>query len=136
MNKNKEGEGQKGEGQNHAKLETKEQLIHIIKEWVKIDNEIIVLQNELKKRKTEKSKLSVNLIDIMKSNEIDVFDIKDGQIKYINRKIKKPITKKVLLDTLTKYYEGDFMKANDVNSFIMDHREEVVKESINRKIID
>ena len=124
------------EEQKDVKLETKEQLIHTIKEWVKIDNEMLVLQNELKKRKADKAKLSIKLIDIMKSNEIDVFDIKDGQIQYTNRKIKKPITKKVLLDTLTKYYEGDFMKANEVNSFIMDHREEVVKESITRKIIE
>ena len=124
------------EEQKDVKLETKEQLIHTIKEWVKIDNEMLVLQNELKKRKADKAKLSIKLIDIMKSNEIDVFDIKDGQIQYTNRKIKKPITKKVLLDTLTKYYEGDFMKANEVNSFIVDHREEVVKESITRKIIE
>jgi hypothetical protein len=115
-------------------LETKEQLINTIKEWVKIDNEMLVLQNELKKRKSDKVKLSTKLISIMKSNEIDVFDIKDGQIQYTNRKIKKPITKKVLIDTLTKYYEGDFMKANELNSFIMDHREVVTKESITRKI--
>ena len=119
-----------------VKLETKEQLIHTIKEWVKIDNDMLILQKELKKRKTDKAKLSVKLIDIMKSNEIDVFDIKYGQIQYTNRKIKKPITKKVLLDTLTKYYEGDFMKANELNSFIMDNREEVIKESITRKIIE
>jgi hypothetical protein len=118
------------------KLETKEQLVTTIKEWVKIDNDMLILQNELKKRKAEKAKLSQKLIDIMKSNQIDVFDIKDGQIQYTNRRIKKPITKKVLLDTLTKYYEGDFMKANELNSFIMDNREEVVKESITRKIID
>jgi hypothetical protein len=116
------------------KLETKEQLIKTVKEWVKIDNEILVLQKELKKRKEEKCKFSKKLIDIMKSNEIDVFDIKDGQIQYTSRKLKKPITKKVLLDTLTNFYDGDFMKANELNSFIMDHREEVIKESISRKI--
>ena len=125
------------EGENEKKfykLETKEQLIHAIKEWVKIDNDILVLQKELKKRKEDKAKLSVNLIDIMKSNDIDVFDIKDGQIQYTHRKIKKPMTKKVLFETLTKFYDGDFLKANEVNSFIMDHREEVTKESIVRKI--
>jgi len=124
------------EAHQEEKLETKEQLVNTIKEWVKIDNDMLILQNELKKRKAEKAKLSQKLIDIMKSNEIDVFDIKDGQIQYTNRRIKKPITKKVLFDTLTKYYEGDFIKANELNAFILDHREEVVKESITRKIIN
>lgn len=116
------------------KLETKEQLINSVKEWVKIDNEILILQKELKKRKDDKMKFSNQLIEIMKTNQIDVFDIKDGQIQYMNRKVKKPITKKVLLETLTKFYEGDFMRANELNTFILDHREEIVKESITRKV--
>jgi len=116
------------------KVETKEQLIKTVKEWVKIDNDILILQKEQKKKKAEKEKLSKLLIDIMKSNEIDEFDLKDGHIQYTNRKVKKPITKKSLLDTLTKYFGGDFMKANEANSFILDNREEIVKESIVRKI--
>ena len=70
----------------------------------------------------------------MKSNEIDCFDINNGQIQYVNKKVKKPMTKKVLFDVLTKYYNGDFLKANEMKDFIMDNREETSKESISRKI--
>jgi len=37
-------------------METKEQLIHSIKEWVKLDNEIRTLQKEQLYRKKEKEK--------------------------------------------------------------------------------
>jgi hypothetical protein len=70
----------------------------------------------------------------MKRNEIDCFDINDGQICYTKKNVKKPITKKILLDLLAKYYDGDLLKANDVNNFILNNREEEVKESIVRKI--
>ena len=75
-------------------METKEQLIKSIKEWVKIDNEIRALQKEVKKRNDEKKNISKNLIDVMKNNEIDCFDLKDGQIMYSKKNVKKPITKR------------------------------------------
>jgi hypothetical protein len=115
-------------------METKEQLIKTIKEWVKMDNEIRSLTKELNNRKNEKKKISNSLMEIMKKNEIDCFDINDGQICYSKKNIKKPITKKVLMDILSNYYNGDITKANELNNFIIDNREEVVKESIERKI--
>jgi hypothetical protein len=115
-------------------METKEQLIKTIKEWVKMDNEIRSLTKELNSRKNEKKKISNSLMEIMKKNEIDCFDINDGQICYSKKNIKKPITKKVLMDILSNYYNGDITKANELNNFIIDNREEVVKESIERKI--
>ena len=58
-------------------------------------------------------------MDIMKDNEIDCFDLKDGQICYDKKTVKKPITKKTLFDVLTKYYEGDIHEANNVKDFII-----------------
>jgi len=117
-------------------METKEQLVKTIKDWVKIDNEIRGLNKEINTRKTEKKNLSTLLIETMKKNEIDCFDIKDGQICYTKKNIKKPITKKVLMDILSNFYNGDITKASELNNYIIDNREEVVKETIERKIIN
>lgn len=115
-------------------METKDQLIQNIKDWVKLDNEIRLLNQELSKRKLEKKKITDLLIQTMKTNEIDVFDINQGKIVYSKKTVRKPITKKGLLDILSKYYEGDIEQAEQVNEFILDNREVVVKESIVRKI--
>ena len=84
-------------------LETKDQLIQKIKEWVKIDNEIRTLQKEQAKRKTEKKKISMELMDVMRMNQIDCFDINDGQLMYSKKSVKKPITKKNLMTILSSY---------------------------------
>lgn len=115
-------------------METKEQLIREIKEWVKIDNEIRMLQKETNNRKNEKKIITNNLINIMKTHQIDCFDIKDGQLMYTKKNIKKPITKKNLITILSSYYNGNTEKAINLNNFIMDNREEIVKETITRKI--
>lgn len=115
-------------------METKEHLIKTIKEWVKLDNEIRTLQKEQVQRKNDKKKVSTQLMEIMKKNEIDCFDINDGQICYSKKNIKKPITKKVLMGVLSKYFKGDTLKASELNEFIIENREEIVKETIVRKI--
>lgn len=115
-------------------METKEQLINTIKQWVKLDNEIHALKKEEKQRTNEKKLVSAKLMEIMKKNEIDCFDIKDGQICYNKKNIKKPITKKHLMDTLTNYFKGDLLKATDINNYIIENRDEVVKETIFRKL--
>lgn len=115
-------------------METKEQLIHTIKEWVKLDNEIRALQKEQAKRKNDKKAMSVLLMETMKKNEIDCFDINDGQICYTKKSVKKPITKKLLMDTLSNYFDGDLLKATNLNNYIIENREEETKENIVRRI--
>jgi hypothetical protein len=115
-------------------MESKEELIKSIREWVKIDNEIRILQKEQIQRKNEKKKISANLMEVMKKNEIDCFDINDGQILYNKRNIKKPITQKKLVGILSNYFNGDISKATEVNNYILENREEIVKETIVRKI--
>jgi hypothetical protein len=120
--------------QSEQSVDTKEHLIKMIKEWVKIDNEIRELQKQQSIRKVEKKKISETLIEIMRKNEIDCFDINDGQIIYNKKSVKKPITKKILFDILSKYYKGDSNKAEDMQNYILENREEVVKETISRTI--
>lgn len=113
---------------------TKNILVQNIKDWVKLDNEIRSLKKEENIRKNEKKKLNENIMNIMRENEIDCIDIKDGQICYNQKSVKKPITKKYLLEILSKYFNGDSEKADHANDFILSNREEIIKESIVRKI--
>jgi hypothetical protein len=115
-----------------ASLETKEQLIHKIREWVKIDNEFRMLQKEMNKRKQEKKNISKELLEVMRQNEIDAFDLKDGQLVYAKTKTKKPITKKTLFGLLSTYFKGNTEKASELNEFIMENREEVIHEKLVR----
>ena len=115
-------------------METKDQLIQTIRKWVQIDNDIRALQKEQVQRKNEKKKLSNDLMEVMRKNEIDCVDLKDGQLIYTKKSVKKPLTQKMLLSVLSSYYDGNALKASELSNFIMDNREEVIKESIMRKI--
>jgi len=115
-------------------METKEELVTSIKEWIKIDSEISTLQSEMKERKNKKKQLSELLMSTMKKNSIDCFDINGGSLVYKKNKIKKPLNAKTLMSTLQTYFESSPAKAEELTKFIMENREEQIKETIKRKI--
>jgi len=115
-------------------MEKKQLLIENIKEWVKLDNEIRELKKQEKTRKKNQDELSKILMETMKSNEIDEFDINKGKIVYKKKTVKKPITKKNLFEILSKYYNNDLTTASKLNNFIMDNREETIVETITRVV--
>jgi hypothetical protein len=115
-------------------METKEQLVNNIKEWIKIDNEIAQLKTEIKERNNKKKALTENLVSVMKTNQIDCFDINGGALVYKTNKVKKPINGKTLLAALQNYYKTDVKMAEELAKHVMDSREEQIKETIKRKI--
>ena len=88
-------------------METKEQLMEGIKEWVQTDNELIKLKNRVKEMNQKKKELTESLVGVMKQNEIDCFDIKGGSISYKKNIVKKPITGKTLMASLAQYYKNE-----------------------------
>jgi len=118
---------------NDETLSTKEQLVNNIRDWVKIDTEISQLRNEIKERNNKKKNMTENLVNVMKTNNIDCFDINEGSLIYKKSTVKKPINSKTLLSSLQSYYK-DQNVAEDLTKYIMDNREEKIKETIKRKV--
>ena len=115
-------------------METKEQLVNNIKEWIKMDTEIAELKAQIKERNNRKKNLTENLVTVMKTNKIDCFDINGGALIYKTNKVKKPINGKTLLAALQNFYKSDPKIAEELTKHVLDSREEQIKETIKRKI--
>jgi hypothetical protein len=118
----------------HDEKSQKERTVQLVKEWVKYDNDIRKLQKEISNRKKERALLSHDLMNIMKDTNTGCYELKNGVLMYSVKNVKKPMTKKVLFEVLQKYYNGDVIKAEQLNEFIMNNREEMVQEKLVRKI--
>jgi hypothetical protein len=114
-------------------MDTKEELVKHIREWIEIDNDINVLHKKIKQLKENKKTLTSSLVNVMKNNEIDCFDINDGKLIYSKSKIKKPINKKTLLSALDVYFQDNSELAKEISDHILNSREETIKESIRRR---
>jgi hypothetical protein len=113
--------------------DTKTELINNIKEWIKLDNEIIKMKATIKEKNTKKNKLTDTLVSVMKTNSIDCFDISGGSLVFKQTKIKKAINKKSLLQALQNYYKNDTEKAEEIVQHVLSNREEKIKDTIKLK---
>ena len=124
----------KAVAQKKTNTNTKEELINNIREWIKIDNDLNNLKKEIKNKTTQKKTLTDNLVNVMKTNSIDCFDINGGALVYSQRKTKKAISGKYLLLQLEKYYKDQPDVAKELTQHLLENREENIKEDIKRKI--
>ena len=113
---------------------TKEQLKDYLRQWVRIENEISTLSAEIKKRKLIHQQLSKSLLDVMRKDEIDCFDIANGRIVYSKTKVRAPLNNGQLKTALTTYYKDDAEKASNLTTFLLESRIEKTRESIKMKI--
>ena len=110
-------------------METKEQLVAQIKGWMANDNELLDLQRRVKELKEKRKTYADNLVEIMRKNEIDCFDVNGGKLIYTKTKVKASLNKTTLVNALVKYFKDDDEQAKELSKFLLDSREEKVKES-------
>jgi hypothetical protein len=115
-------------------MASKEILTQNIKGWLQIEKEIQLLQKELKERKLKKKTLTNSLVGVMKTNDIDCFDITDGKIMYTQTRSKSSVNKAHLFTCLQKYFAAHpNMPIDDIVQYILDSRELITKDSIRLK---
>jgi seryl-tRNA synthetase len=117
-------------------MSDKQALIDIVKSWVTLDNQIRALSNKLRELRKEKKAQNEQMIQIMKANEIDNFDLKDGQIRYKKETKREALTQKKLLDILAKHPQLGEEQAKHLNQFVFERRKITEKDIIIRKISD
>lgn len=115
-------------------METKDELVHKITEWIQIDNQISEKEKIVKKLKQDKKKISELLIETMKKNEIDCVNFSNNSLLFKKQLVKQTINKKLLQQCLTEYYKNS-EKAEEISQFILEKRIEKTVETIKRKPI-
>lgn len=111
----------------------KQELIANVKNWITLDSEIKKLQKLMKEKRKEKKAYTESLVNIMRDNEIDCFDIQDGKLLYTKKKVKAPLSKKHLIASLGNYFKNNKDLITELSDFILNTREEKIKENIRRK---
>ena len=114
-------------------MENTTDLRDSVKNWLQIDIEIKQLQKEIKRRRTMKKDITNRLIDTMKTNDIDVMNIPDGRLVRTSNRVKAPLSKRHLVESLLLYFKEDQEMVKSISSHIMDTRKVKVIERIQKK---
>ena len=110
---------------------TKELLITTIKEWVDCERKIKEINLQAKEFKEKKKLLTKTLVEVMKNNEIDCFDINDGKIIHKTCKTKAPVSKEYLCNILHNYFKDNpDIDCDEVGKIILENRPTKERHSI------
>lgn len=114
-------------------MQTKEQLVNHIRTWIKVESEIKDLRKLMRQKQAEKKELSNELLEVMKENDIDCFDIKNGKLMSSKVKVKETVNKKMLLRVLANYIDEP-EEVSKLTEYILESRQVKEKEYIRQKI--
>ena len=110
-------------------------MIEMIKEWLKIENEIKLLSKEISSRRKNKKTITEKLDVIMEKNNFDVINTSNGTIERKKTEVKKPLNSKSLSNILKKYYseKNKQDESEELASYLLENRETNVKSNIKFK---
>ena len=111
----------------------KDQLVENIKNWIISNEKIKDLQKEVRLLKKNKKIVEKNLMYLMKEGGVEEIDTNNFKIIYSKKIVKKSITKKYLKAILAKYFNNNIEKAEEVENYIQNNREEVIRENIKKE---
>lgn len=92
----------------------KSELKQLIKDYIKIDDEITMINNQVRDLRKKRTNYEGTIKDFMINNSIATVDLPSGSLKISTSKQHKKINKKIILDTLLNHLSDDQDKANDI----------------------
>ena len=78
----------------------KTRLVESVKNWLQVDTEIKQLQQEIRKRRKMKKEMTDSLVQIMKSQDIEIMNAGESQLIRTEKKTKSALSKKHLINIL------------------------------------
>jgi hypothetical protein len=115
-------------------MQTKEDLVNSVREWVILENKMRDAQRIVRDMRKQKKELTTTLIEVMKENDVGEFSITNGSIVYKENKIKAPLSRKHLLKALAEYFKNDITVTKELTDHILNTRDIKTVESIEYKI--
>jgi len=104
-----------------------------VKEYITLDEQIKKLAQLVKERRNRMKELSTEIMEEMSENEIDYVNIRNGVLIYNKKEGFKGLSKKVMINGLTAFFNADEERTQDAMDTIMNTREKVVKTSLKLK---
>lgn len=91
-----------------------------IQSYIDLDDEIRSLSNDLKDLKLKKKSIEENILDYMKSSNLDQINLGKGNLKLVKSKTFETLKKDYILDKLSETMDSS--KAEEITTKILNNR--------------
>ena len=105
----------------------------LVTNWITIDEKIKNLSQEIKQARIEHKLATTALVSMMQSKDISGLQLNNNsRIIYSTKKVKSPLSKKVLLTGLAEYFDNEDELKEAIEN-ILEKRPEKTMDKIERK---
>lgn len=112
------------------------ELPALIRQWMKIQEEMATLNNEIKQRKTQGKALKEVIIRIMETNKVANLSISKGTLVHSVREMPERISNTYLLKHCKEFFNGDETRARALVEFLEENRSVSVKHDLKLRAPD
>lgn len=100
-------------------------------DWLTLDNEISILNSQLKELKSQKSELNSGIMEIIEENNLtnSTFKFDKYKLNYVSRKQTSPLTLQYVKQCLSDLID-DEDQINLIMKYILENRKTVIKHDI------
>ena len=113
-------------------MSTGGELVSMVQEWMMLEKEIKSVQSKLRELRAHQKSATSRLVNVMKENEIDCLDIKDGRLSHRTLKSRSTVSRRHLLTAISTFFEHeqDAELSSKLTEHIMNTREVKEKDKI------
>lgn len=104
-------------------------LVPVIQEWRRVQEEISELNQQTRERKARIKVLDSVILDAMKQGNIGALNLKSGRILYKKKESKETLAPKTLQKLLTEHLQDEKAAAEAIK-YMLENRESRMKEKI------
>jgi len=116
----------------HSKEYVRERLIENVRNWVVLDQQLHNIHEKAKELRGLKSKITVNICDYIKSNNITTnIGISNGELRIYEKKEYKPLTFTYVEKCLNEIIK-DTSQTEYIMKYLKDNRELNITQDIKR----
>ena len=102
-----------------------------VKEWIDTDNKIVELNNQIKELKNKKNEYNSEILEFMKSNNIEDISTKQCKLKTYTSTSQKGLNKEYINSKLKSALKDD-TKADEITNLILNNREKTSSIKLKR----
>ena len=118
--------------QTQQKQEQTKECTQNLKEWLRLDDERLTLQKQVRSIRQKQNELEHLIIFYMKRNNSEEIKFDGGSIKCATKTVKSSLSNKSLKTTLNQYFQNNENKTDTLMQYIQDNREETQKTALKR----
>ena len=106
------------------------ELPGLMKQWMKLQEEMAVLNAEVKQRRTQSKAMRDMILRIMEANKLATLNVSKGAVVHKVREVKETMSQDYLMKHCKEFFQGDEDKAKQLVTYLEEHRSASVKHDL------